>query len=71
MELKEVTSSTIKAVGYDESIKLLVVEFIKGGKYTYNNVPKNVYEDFMNAESQGKYFAQNIKQTYQYSKVEC
>jgi hypothetical protein len=40
---------------------------LKSGKfYEYENVPKDVYEDFVNADSLGKFFGDNIKDQYDF-----
>lgn len=57
-----VTSSNIEAVGYDTDAQTMAVQF-KGGKppYHYANVPADVHEAFMAAESIGSHFAKFIR----------
>ena len=69
MRRQEVNSSSISSIGYDGISQTLEVEFIDGGIYQYFNVPRYVYDGIMNAGSHGRYFAQNIKDRYRYSKV--
>lgn len=70
MKRDQVQSSNIQAIGYDENSATLEVEFLNGGVYQYFDVPKNVYDEFINAtESHGKYLAQYIKGHYRFSKV--
>ena len=64
-----VSSSTVRAVGYDEPSQILEVEFKSGGTYQYMNVPKSVYERFMAASSKGKFLAQFIKEKYKTVKI--
>lgn len=64
-----VVSTEIKWIGYEEKQNMLQVEFIEGGIYQYSNVPKYVFEDFLNAESHGCYLEQHIKGRYPYRKV--
>ena len=69
MERKHVDSSNIESIGYDSESQTLEIEFLKGSIYQYFDVPQNVYEEMMVADSQGKYLAQNIKGVYRFSKV--
>jgi len=64
-----VNSSNIRNVEYDEDKKILKVKFLNGGEYKYSEVPKDVYEDLLNADSKGSFFYRNIRGTYSYSKV--
>lgn len=57
-----VTRSTmITEIEYDAEKQLLWLAFGKGGKYEYKDVPKDVYEGLLGAESIGKYFLANVK----------
>jgi hypothetical protein len=69
MEMINVSSSNITAVGYDEDSSTLQVEFNNGATYQYFDVPENVFEGLRDAESVGGYLAANIKGSYRYSKV--
>lgn len=53
----------------EKSIGLLTVEFKSGGKYSYDNVPAQIYQNFCNADSKGKYFHREISNTYNYKKL--
>lgn len=53
MTMNPVSSSHIKAIGYDEATKVLRVEFNQA-TYEYKDVPKNLYEQIMNADSKGR-----------------
>lgn len=54
-----VESSNLKAIGRIENA--LYVEFHSGAIYRYHNVPNDVYDKLMEAESKGKAFNQLIK----------
>jgi hypothetical protein len=69
MERVPVTSSTIVSVGYDAATGTLEVEFKSGDVYQYFDVPPRVHEEFMAAQSQGKFLHQHIKGRYRYSKL--
>jgi hypothetical protein len=65
MERKEVTSTSIKSVGYDPATQTLEVEFKpKGRLYQYANVPEKEYSALLNAPSKGRYFNQYLKDFY-------
>lgn len=68
MEMTQVESSLLKAVGYDEHKQELHVHFAKGGEYVYHDVPKEAHEQFMAAESKGKHFLAHVKPTYRHTK---
>ena len=56
-----VKSSNIKSIGYDSASRTLEVEFLSGGVYSYNDVPKATALHFMKAKSKGQYFSASIK----------
>jgi hypothetical protein len=53
-------SSAIKSAGYDADTRTLEIEFKGGGVYHFRDVPPEIYEQFMAAESKGKFHAANI-----------
>ena len=69
MDRQPVSSSNLKSVGYDESSKILEIEFHSGGVYHYYSVPSSVYQDLMIAPSHGKYFLAHIKDVYRYERI--
>jgi KTSC domain len=64
VERVELPSRSIKAAGYDPERSLLEVEFRSGVMYRYGGVPEKVYQEFLTAESHGRYFNQNIRNRY-------
>jgi hypothetical protein len=56
-------SSNIARLMYDG--QNLDIEFRKGRKYRYENVPDYVYEEFTKAPSAGNFFRLNIQGKYQ------
>jgi hypothetical protein len=62
-------SSTIAAFDYEASAKILIVEFKKGGRYKYFDVPEAVFEKMKQAPSKGQFLAQNIKNRFRYARV--
>lgn len=67
-EMQPVGSSNIEAIGYDDWEHRLTVKFKSGLVYSYQAVEKDTYDELMNAESKGRYFAQNIRDYYNFSK---
>jgi hypothetical protein len=57
----ELKSSHIKNVEYDPFMKVLTVTFHQGGIYSYIEVERYTYNEFIRADSPGKYFASSIK----------
>jgi hypothetical protein len=68
MDWISVVSSTIEALAYSESSSTLYIKFNNGSEYEYYNVPMSVYEDFLNADSKGRFGHANIYKHYQQSK---
>ena len=61
MDMIIVESSNIAAVGYDLETKELHVEFNSGKTYAYQDVPEETANNFVKAESVGKYFHAYIR----------
>ncbi len=64
-----VTSSNIAEVGYDPATMTLEIAFNDGSAYQYFDVPETVHQQFMGANSKGKFLHGNIKNNYRYTKV--
>ena len=69
MERNPVSSGSIKSVGYDLETQMLEIEFQSGEVYQYSGVPREVYAELMHAELHGRYFLENIRDVYSYSRV--
>lgn len=59
-----VSSSAISSVGYDPKERVLELEFSSGGVYEYYEVPPEVYESLMSAESKGRFISEQIRGQY-------
>ena len=81
IERKEILNED-KSVGYIESIfnsdnvlkttyfpsmQRLYIAFNRGHTYSYGNISNELYDEFENADSQGKFFYKNIKDKKEYS----
>lgn len=75
VERKEILNED-KSIGYIEAVfnsenvlkttyflnaQRLYIAFNRGGTYSYGNIPKELYDEFEIAESQGKFFHGKIK----------
>ena len=60
MQMHTVESSNIRAIGYDPTTQRLDIEF-KLGTYQYSNVPQEVFDTLMAADSKGSYLNAVIK----------
>jgi len=69
MERIPVTSTNIRAIGYDANSEILEVEFNDGRVYQYSGVPQGENDAIMSADSKGKYLNANIKPRYPYTQV--
>jgi hypothetical protein len=54
---RPVVSRSIASIGYDPQRRVLDVEFQSGAIYRYLQVPREVANRFLEAESKGRYFA--------------
>lgn len=59
-----VSSSNLRAVGYDASEKVLEIEFQDGHVYAYRRVAESTFASLMRAWSKGTYFHEYIKDRY-------
>mgnify|MGYP000120710789 FL=1 len=63
-----IQSSNLKESTYNTETEDLTVIFNNGSIYEYNKVPWSKFTKFRLAESQGKYFNENIAKSHKYVK---
>ena len=63
-----IQSSNLKSATYNTESEDLTVTFNNGSIYVYNKVPWTKFTKFRMAESQGKYFNENIAKSHKYQK---
>lgn len=69
-EMIFVDSSNIEAIGYDAATRQLVVRFSKtGDTYVYHEVEEWLFEDFMAADSKGRFLNARIRDRYAFDKL--
>lgn len=68
--LCEYESSNIKKGMFDSNTKVLELTFNSGSTYAYEGVSHEVFSGLNAADSQGKYFNQNINKKFNFKKKE-
>jgi hypothetical protein len=69
LERQSVKSRILRSVGYDESTKILEIEFYTGLVYQYSGVPPKVFMGLMHSEEIGKYFSEKVRPRFQTRQV--
>ncbi|PCH75949.1 MAG: KTSC domain-containing protein [Flavobacteriaceae bacterium] len=69
MERKYIESSMIRSIGFGFESSILEIEFNSGAVWQYSDFPESEWYVFESAESQGKFFHNNIKNQYSESQV--
>ena len=60
----------MRSVGYDQTNQVLEVEFPSGTIYQYLDIPPAIYKGLWEAESKGRYFNSEIRDTYEFVRVD-
>ena len=68
MEMKKVNKANLRAIGYDEQRRLLVVE-LSAGTYEYSNVSPEIWRRFSTASSIARFFRDNIEEDFNKRRV--
>ena len=61
VEWAAVASSSVSRAGYDRTFRRFYVQFVSGATYVYDDVPAEVYLDFLAARSKGKFIYDVIR----------
>ena len=69
MERKRVSSSKVRAIGYDERQQLLEVEFTNGQVWQYTRVSPEVHRRFMAAPNPTTFYDDRIADEYSGKRV--
>lgn len=64
-----VDSSAIDAVGYDPKSSILRITFQSGSSYSFFGVDLETFNEFLDSNSLGRYFVENIRNDYIYFKI--
>jgi len=65
MEMIRVSSSAIRAIGYDASTRRMKITFTEGHTYDFCGVPEIVFKGLLRANSKGSYYNDHIRGRYQ------
>jgi hypothetical protein len=70
MRRQAVESTTMRSIGYDDRKQVLEVEFQSGRIYQYLEIPPAIYKELVDAESKGRYFNSEIRDSYEFVRVD-
>jgi hypothetical protein len=68
MEMKKVSAGNLRAIGYDTSRRVLVVEQ-SSGTFEYANVSPEVWRKFSTSSSLLSFFRDTIEEDYQKRRI--
>ena len=69
MDRISVQSSNVTEVGYDQDSMILEVLFHSGSVYQFFDVPEGLFREMLQADSVGRFFNQQIRDSYRYVKL--
>jgi hypothetical protein len=65
-----VASSLLGSVAYDHDRAILQLEFRSGAVYQYFAVPRQSYQELLQADSPGGYFNRRIRSFFRYARLQ-
>lgn len=65
MEMIEVSSFAIRAIGYTATSSFLKITFSEGHTYDFFGVPEHVFNGLLGAPSKGRYYNDHIRGFYE------
>ena len=68
MEMKKLSGGNLRAAGYDERRRLLIVE-LTAGTFEYSGISADTYRRFVSAPSPWSFFRDNIEEEYPAKRV--
>lgn len=69
MPTAKVESSSMTVVRYNRKNLTLEIHLKDGSRYKYTDVPFEVYDSLINAESKGRFFNQHIRNEYNFVRL--
>jgi KTSC domain len=69
LERQTVKSRILRSMGYDESTKILEIEFQTGLVYQYAGVPLKVYQELIRSDEIGKYFTDKVRNRFRTKQI--
>jgi hypothetical protein len=64
MDRKPLRSGKLKAAGFDETLRVLEIEFMNGDVFEYKSVSPEVFRQLMNAPSPSSFFEDKIEESF-------
>lgn len=65
-----VESTAISDIRYEDERRKLFVRFEGGQEYVYVGVPGEVHRSFLEADSRGRFFSDQIRDRFPYNRLE-
>ena len=69
MERQNVKSRILRSVGYNDSSKILEIEFQNGLVYQFLDVPPKVYADLIHSGEIGKFFTDKVRTRFRTKQI--
>ena len=69
MDWLTIDSKMLSSLAYDAEKQILHLRFRTGEVYRYFDFPGEDYQEFLDAESRGKYFLSNIRDRFRYERL--
>lgn len=69
MNWQPLESKLLSSVAYDAEKSILYLRFRSGDVYRYFDLPAGHYEQFLRAESRGRYFLAHIRNQFRYERL--
>ena len=69
MDWLTIDSKMLSSVAYDTEKQILHLRFRTGDVYRYFDFPSEAHQEFLKAESRGKYFLENIRDQFRYERM--
>lgn len=69
MKRTYVMSTDVKSIGYDESSRIMEIEYLDSSLYQYENIPPIAHLALMTAQAKGLHINTNLKGIYPCVKI--
>jgi hypothetical protein len=69
MNWQPLESKLLASAAYNDQTHILYLRFHSGDVYRYFDFPAEQYQQFLNADSRGRYFLANIRNQFRYERL--
>lgn len=69
-DISIINGNNIDIIGYSDRQKLFLVRFNNQNRFIYKDVPRQIYEEALKAESIGSFMNQYVKGSFRYEQVD-